>query len=173
MEITTLGVIVPIIVGLITILGTLTGAFKWLWLKIVHLFKGSEELALRIPKKTLVMVPVPGHGAYWWHMGSLAEKPAMQIVGHYTITNVTKLGIVPTVAKLKKPRSLGHVMVREITSQMHGSFVIPPSATTDLQFDFWIVPPVRKEGEPFVADVAVLDQFGNEHWLRRIEFVYR
>jgi hypothetical protein len=172
MEINTLSVVIGIIVGLLTIVGALSGAFKWLWQKVGGFFKGSDELALNVPRKTLVILPKAGGRSCWWHMGGMGEKPAMQIVAKYTVTNVTKIGIVPTVARMRKPASLGHVMVRQIDSQMHGSFLIPPGETTDLHLDFWLVPPVRKEGETLVADVAVLDQFGNEHWIRRVEFVY-
>ena len=33
-------------------------------------------------------------------------------------------------------------------------------------------PPLRDKGQSFVADVAILDQFNNRHWLRKVRFEY-
>jgi hypothetical protein len=30
----------------------------------------------------------------------------------------------------------------------------------------------REQGKPFKADIAIIDQFGNEHWLNGMEFPY-
>lgn len=54
----------------------------------------------------------------------------------------------------------------------YGSYMIPEGRVSYLRFDFWIMPPVRNKGETFKADVAIMDQFGNEHWIKNIEFQY-
>jgi hypothetical protein len=33
-----------------------------------------------------------------------------------------------------------------------------------------LVPPAVEKGKTLVADVALVDQFGNEHWIRGLEF---
>lgn len=172
MEITTLSIVVGIIVGVMTIVGAVSGFFKWLRAAVKRALAGGNSYLLDVPKKTLVILPKAQPNSCCWHMGAVANRPAMQITGRYTVTNITKLGIMPTVARLKKPPTLGHVMVQDTDSNLHGSFHVPPGATTDLSFDFWVVPPVRREGEPFTVDVCIIDQFGNAHWLRRIQFSY-
>jgi hypothetical protein len=35
-----------------------------------------------------------------------------------------------------------------------------------------MIPPERRKGEPFRADIAIIDQFGNEHWLKKVDLEY-
>jgi hypothetical protein len=126
-----------------------------------------------IPRKTVIIPPNPNTHATWWHMGSSAGKPAMQVVGQsFKATNITKYGIYLCAAKMKTPRLFGHVSVKDSKSQYHGFYEIPPGGISDISFDFWIIPPVKEEGKSFKADVAIIDQFGNEHWIKGIEFIY-
>jgi hypothetical protein len=43
-------------------------------------------------------------------------------------------------------------------------------ATTEASADFWIRPPVRKEGQALKATIASIDQFGNEHQVKNVVF---
>jgi len=172
MDITKLNVIIGIIVGVGTILGFVTGFFS----KVLNWIKNKikkEPNVFDIPKKTIIIVPIPYSNATWWHMGSSRDKPAMQIVGGFTVTNITKYDILLTVAKMKKPKkSLGPVSVKDVNSQYHGNYPIPPGTTTNMTFDFWIIPPFKEKGENFTADIKILDQFGNEHLIKKVEFKY-
>ncbi len=105
-------------------------------------------------------------------MGSEGGKPAMQVVGRFHVTNITKYKVILAAVKMKKPRHLGSVTVKDSESNYHGRYQIPPGGFTDMSFDFWINPPFKKEGESFTADIAVLDQFGNEHWIKNVHFIY-
>ena len=51
--------------------------------------------------------------------------------------------------------------------------IIPPGTTTEVHSDFWLTPPVKKERETVRVDIALVDQFGNEHWVKGVEFKYR
>ena len=172
MDINKLNLIIGIVVGIVTILGFVTGFFSKVWNWIKNKVK-KESPVLDIPKKTITIVPKPHANATWWHMGSTKGEPAMQIVGEYTVTNITKYNILLTVAKMKKPKkSLGPVMVKDVNSQYHGNYPIPPGATTNMNFDFWIFPPFKAKGESFTADIKILDQFGNEHLIKKVAFKY-
>jgi hypothetical protein len=94
----------------------------------------------------------------------------MQVVGEFLITNITRLNIIVPVVKLRKPKVLGFVTVRAVDSNVHGQFSIPPGHMTDLKFLLWITPPVKRPGETLKVDVALVDQFGNEHWMKDVEF---
>jgi len=63
-------------------------------------------------------------------------------------------------------------MCRKSGENIYGSYMIPDGATTDLSNDFWIIPPYKEKGQAFAADIAILDQFGNEHWIKNVEFPY-
>ena len=134
--------------------------------------KPRDKMTYNIPKKTLVFTPMPHPKSTWWHMGTSSGKPAMQISGRFRATNITKGNVLCAVAKIKKPKILGYVAVQDMNSNYFGSYPIPPGGSTEMSFDFWITPPIKNEGEDFVADVAILDQFGNHHWIKKIEFKY-
>jgi hypothetical protein len=50
--------------------------------------------------------------------------------------------------------------------------MIPTGGKTDLRFHFRVMPPVSEKGQSFKADIAIIDLFGNEHWIKGIEFPY-
>jgi len=165
---------VALVIGLLTILGTIFGWFGNAWRYISSLFKQKPAVGvIDVPSKTMILIPVSRHNALWWHMGAMGDQPAMQIVGDLNVTNISKYGVFVMGAKLRKPKAVGHALVREHDSNMYGTkHVIPQGAVSDLRFDFFVQPPVRENGEVFTADVAIIDQFGNEHWLKDLEFKY-
>ena len=125
---------------------------------------------IKIPKKTIIIIP---NYDTFWHMGSSSDKPAMQIVGRFQVTNITKNDILLTSAIIKKSKTQGLVMVKDYQSNYYGDYnKIPAGHTTNITIDFWISPPFKKEGESFVSDIAILDQFANKHWIKQIEFKY-
>jgi hypothetical protein len=172
MDISNINLIIGIIVGIGTILGFVTGFFSKIYNFIRRKIK-KDSAVFEIPKKSIIIVPKTHPNATWWHMGSTKGEPAMQISGDFTVTNITKYNILLTVAKMKKPKSLGHVMVKDTESEYHGSYPIPSGATTRMSVDFWIIPPFKEKGESFAADIAILDQFAIEHWIKKVEFKYR
>jgi hypothetical protein len=152
---------IPVIKSIIELLAVI-------WSFIRKLFGGKvkSDVQFDIPKKTIIVTPVPGHFNTWWHMGSWSGSPAMQVVGDFNVTNITKYNIFLCAAKMKKTKQLGHVTVKEFNE-------IPPMRDSALRFHFFVFPPLKKEGENFTTDVAIIDQFGNEHWIKGIDFVYR
>src|SRR5262249_34925370 len=99
-------------------------------------------------------------------------KPIMQVRGAFIITNADQAFDVTVVSvKMKQPKVLGTVKVRkDPESYDYGAYPVARGKTTNMTFEFLIDPPCKAEGETFVADVAVLDQFGNEHWQENVEF---
>ncbi len=167
-------VVVGLVISLLTILGTIFGWFgkAWRWASLLFSHKPPVGL-IDVPSKTMVLIPVSRQNELWWHMGSMGGKPAMQIVGHLNVTNISKYDVVVMGAKLRKPKAVGHAFVRahdsNVYSQAHS---IPMGGLSELSFDFFVQPPVKEEGILFKADVAIIDQFGNEHWLKGLEFPY-
>jgi hypothetical protein len=141
----------------------------WRWLRSR---RRPTENALAIPRVTVRLVRQPWPNATSWHLGSRGEVPVMQLMGGFLVTNVTELDVLVPVVKLRRPTALGMVTVKAADSALHGQFRIPPRATTDLRFLLWVEPAVRHQGETFQGDIALIDQFGNEHWVKKVEFVY-
>jgi hypothetical protein len=126
-----------------------------------------------VPLKTMILIPVARQNALWWHMGTMGGQPVMQIVGDLNITNISRYGLFVMGAKLREPKAVGHALVRAHDSDMYDTKnAIPEGAISDLRFDFYVQPPFTEEGKSFKADVAIVDQFGNEHWLEGLEFSY-
>ena len=73
-----------------------------------------------------------------------------------------------------KPSANGRVLARAHgdSSMYSTTHIILQRSVSDLRFDFFVQPPVCEVGKPFKADVAIIDQFGNEHWLKGLEFQY-
>jgi hypothetical protein len=166
-----MNLLVGLIIGGLTTVGVISGFFNRSWEKIRGKSRGGDY-AIHNPSKTIAIAPSPSPNSTHWHLGGIAGQPLMQVVGHFLVTNITGLNVIVPVVKLRKPKVLGFVTVRAANSDAHGQFHIPPGHTTDLMFLLWITPPVKNPGETLKADIALVDQFGNKHWLNNVEFHY-
>lgn len=138
-----------------------------MWL--VDKMPGKKE---KVPSQTLKFVLQP-QGA-WWHMGGKDSNPAMQIHADYYATNITSGQVFVTIAFIKKPKAETRPHVQHPTGNIFGSrYPILPGQTTELSLSFFVKPPARKEGESFKTDILVLDQYGNEHRIKNVEFPYQ
>lgn len=166
--------VIATIVGLLTALGTIFGWFGKAWCWVSQLFKPKPPVGVvDVPSKTMVLIPVSRQNALWWTMGSVGDQHAMQIVGDLNVTNISECDVTVMGAKLRKPTAAGHALVRAQDSDMYDTtYVIPRGAVSDLRFHFFVQPPACEKGKTFKGDVAIVDQFGNEHWLKGLEFPY-
>lgn len=147
---------------------------------IVAAIKWGRELARRVwhfltrfrprvPRETIRLVP--NTHRMWWGFGSISGKPAMQVVGHWHVTNIIDRPVMIPRAFLSRPRTEGlMVLVRQYNGRTFGQYFIPAGATTELSADFWVTPPICREGEDFKAAVSVVDHFGNEHKVKGVVF---
>jgi hypothetical protein len=173
-DLESISTIVTIGVGILTALGVVFGWFGKVWRWGISFFKPKPPVGtIEIPSKTLILLPISRQNALWWQMVLMGDQPAMQINGALNATNISEYGIVVVGAKLRKPKAIGHVLVSSHDSYMCSSKqVIQKGAVSGLSFDFLIQPPVCKKNKSFKADVAIIDQFGNEHWLKGLVFQY-
>jgi hypothetical protein len=77
------------------------------------------------------------------------------------------VGALVTSAKMRRPKTSGFAHVPGADNNL-----IESRCVAELSFDFWMIPPERRKGEPFRADIAIIDQFGNEHWLKKVDLEY-
>jgi hypothetical protein len=116
-------------------------------------------------------VILPHQRSHWWHMGRAGDqKPAMQIVSYWYVTNRMDQPIKILNAYIKKPRTSGHISLKDVHSVYHGSYPVPPRTTTDLHANFWIHPPFCKEGKDFKVDIVFVDQYGQKRMIKNVEF---
>jgi hypothetical protein len=169
LDLQTIYILVGLAAAVLAIFGEITGFFKW----IINLYRRIQQFPttnIAIPKKTVILIPIPN--GLWWHMGGRGNEPVMQIVGDLNVTNISKYGIYLKAVRLRKPKTDGHVMLRAHQANVYGNYMIPKGAVRDLRFDIFVEPLICEKGKPFKADVAIINQFGNEHWLKGLEFRY-
>ena len=156
------------IAAIVTILGGVFAAFKWGRGFMVGVWRFVTRYKPKVPRETIRILPQM-HGC-WWGNGSVSGKPAMQVVGRWHVTNITGDNVRLLGAKLLKPKTEGNVLTRHPRENIFGSYPILPGETTEVTSDFWVIPPVRKEGEDFKTSVVLIDQYGNEHKTKNVIF---
>lgn len=162
--------VVGVLSGILAIIGYFTGFFRWVFGKTLARFRRSPYLPL--PSRSVVIVPGSQRGS-WWHLGKSADQPAMQMSAEFKATNITRYEVLLVAAKLRRPKRLGMVLTRKPGDRLYGEYRIPPGDTTDISVDLWVIPPVCEKDKTFVGDIAILDQFGNHHWINKLAFEYR
>ena len=107
----------------------------------------------------------------------MGDLPGMQVVADFNVTNTWKKDIRLAGAPLRfRHRIFFHRLVRgdtgvkDLSSQYSGNYRIPPNEMTWVRVHFMY--PERKAPEvgDFIADVAIIDQFNNHHWVCKLTF---
>jgi len=155
-----LAALVAVIGGIIAV--TKAGR-KWIKRKWQSLTRYKPKL----PRET--MRAIPKERSAWWSLGSVKGKPAMQVVSDWFITNISNQDVLICGVKITKPRINGSILVRHPYQNIYGSYRIPPNFTTDARIDFWIQPPIRREGEELAAKFELKDQLGNVHRTQKVK----
>jgi hypothetical protein len=111
-----------------------------------------------------------------WRMGNINEQPAMQISADVYLTNITqedvfvfKTYFVPYTRNGWFPSSLpveGNAFVknRVVAGRAPAKHIIPPGFTYEGHADWWIQPPINREGQTLTGRGCFVDQYDNEHW---------
>ena len=162
---------IGLLASAVAVLLYIKGAFAWAFEKIKKIFRPSSA-TYDIPRKTLILLQ-PQHNATWWHMGAMGKEPAMQVVADLRVTNISRYNILISAVKLKMPKVIGHAGIIDHAVEENGEFLIPENGTCRVRFHCWVVPPVKQKDQDFVADIALIDQYGNEHWMKKVKFTYK
>ncbi|GAH97605.1 unnamed protein product, partial [marine sediment metagenome] len=149
-------------------------AHGWAWCR--SRLAPKLELA-SFPRQTITAIQQPRINALWWSMGTLGDKPMLQIVGDFNATNVWSANVRLAGALIRYRRwgvllrtERGDTSVKDLYSQYSGNYPIPPNEMTWIRVAFHFVPRHRAPKPWFKADVAIIDQFGNLHWIRGVTF---
>jgi len=150
-----------------------TVAYILILRKRARKLKNQFENYPEIPSRTLVPLLKASQAEYWWSLGSQGNTPAMHIHAEFIVTNITEHGVFLTGAKVRKPAFRGYVLTKRIDSDLYDWFAIPAKQTTFAFASIWGSPPFKEKGESFTTSLAIIDQFGNEHWIENLQFIYR
>lgn len=154
------------------IVSAIAQAFAWCRTRL-----GGKDQAPGLPKRTVVAIQEPRINALWWSLGSMGDKPMLQVVGDFSTTDVWTDNVRLAGALIRYRRwgvlsrtERGDTMVRDLRSQYSGNYPIPPNQMTHVRVSFHFVLGHREPGKRFRADVAIIDQFDNRHWLKGLTF---
>ena len=118
-----------------------------------------------VPRKTVKFISKMTYGYEGdWDKGEVRGEPAMHVHSKWYATNVTDESVWILRAYLVKPRTEeAMVLTQSPESNMFGKFPILPGGPSEVSVNFWIQPPIRKEGESFKGQIVFIDQFNNKH----------
>lgn len=171
--------ITTIVLNSLGILGKIASALRAALRALGHLLHRAPALPDGVPARTVAIVQQPRINALWWSEGSISGRPMLQVVGDFNITNLWSKDIKLAGALLRYKRWLvltrtirGDSSVKDLKSVYSGTYHIPPNQMTWLRVSFYFIP---RDGMPtslgvFNASVAVIDQFGNHHWVENLSF---
>ena len=134
--------------------------------RVKHLQVGSS-----IPTQTLAILLRHERSAYYWSGDSHGGKPSTTLTAMFIVTNKTDIDIRPSGARSRKGTASGWVSVKGDDSRMFEWTDIPPRKVVLADVEIRLRK-VLKEGQSFKTDIAILDQFGNENWIRGVEFFH-
>lgn len=157
-----IAIIVTILAGVLALTKWGRYVYQKIWYSIIRYWP-------KIPRETMRIV-VQYHSC-WWHLGTKNGKPAMQVHGILNIVNISDFNISICEVSIKKPKIVGYVMTRHSREDIYGDYPIPPYFKTKAAVDFWIQPPICKEGEQLIVDLIFVDQFTNRHRINKIIFM--
>jgi hypothetical protein len=185
MDWTQIGIIAAVLVTLSTALLNVTGALEKLFKTVggvwVAMFRKSATPS-HPPSRTLIAIKQPSGNALWWHMGSTggaAPQPLMQVSADFNVTNIWNQDILIASAAIRvrrwwRPARIetadAMVLVKDQNSQYSGQYPIAPNVMSKVRVGFMIQPPPLSQGKTLIADVALVDQFNNSHWLIGLKF---
>jgi len=155
-----IGVIVTSLgVVFVAVLGLSRKVRDWITRRVAFSAQG-------VPRRTITTV-LQNEELCWWNEATMQDQPAMQVHGDVMVANISDKWISLPVAQIGKSRTLGTATIKNHTSTLQ------PSERAPCGFMFFVQPPVKMKGKTFIADVALVDQFGNSHWMRKMKFVFR
>jgi len=160
--------ILYVLAAVVTILGGFAAFSKWGRNKYKKLWHFLTRYRPKVPRETVRLTPQYRNNR--WSLESSKGKPTMKVVCYLYITNVSDVDVLICEVSIRKPKTVGHIIVSHPDQDIYGNYLIPPDCTTDARANFLIQPPICKEDDLLVVDIDFVDQFGNSHRVRKVEF---
>ena len=178
MDLKQLSIVIGVLLGATTVLlnlGKILGAIGTAWTWLFRRPHSGDSAA--IPTRTIVPIVESRINALWWAVATAEKSKFRQVVGDFVVTNTWSKEVLLVNALIRYRHWLvfskttkGEVMVKSLTSPFSGRYPIPPHGTTTFRAHFMCPVPSAPEAGDFVADIAVVDQLNNHHWIKRLRF---
>ena len=138
---------------------------------------------IKIPKQTLMLLPVTRPFPLRWQLAQSGTRQGMYFSGSLQATNTSNYNIHVSGIKLLSP---SNVELEEVdwtvaedlnwnaatpkTESYRSKRLIPVGRLWEVGFECFVTPVTGTPGQTLSAEIAILDQFGNEHVLRDLQF---
>ena len=158
----------------------------FLWNRAADLVKGLTKVVqwffkrppasggFRVPKKTIIAMPIARSTALCWSSASVNGKPCTQLVFDLQLTNISDCGIRISDFKILKPKLtvLDSLLTVEDANTRFFSpnTIIPKGSIAPSRFVLFVAPPFDNTQKPTKIDIALYDQFSNAHVLKNLSF---
>jgi hypothetical protein len=156
---------------------------------IVLNLKHSKKTRFKRPKKTIKIESSPDFDNFFWnpwYTGGDENTIGMLLTGVCKVENIVDYDIWLAAVEMRKQKFLGSILVKidlvnsyyKIVNDPYKIRGIPKKASANIIFRLSlipaesVIPDAKKKKENFKTDIAIIDQFGNKHWRRNIEFKY-
>ncbi len=121
------------------------------------------------PTRAIEMELRPDGPATWSPATIVSDRPMVQLIAELAVVNGSECKVMLVAARLRKPPTEGLVRVHDRDRGLTGTRALEPFASARASA-FFFVPLAPPSGTNVVADVGLVDQFGNTHWLEKIRF---
>lgn len=124
------------------------------------------------PLKTLTIANVNPTHSCWWHMGKMNNDDAMQVAADFLLTNISEKDIRLSGVLINKAKKIRGMVLIKGDRYSSTNYVIPPGVSVEVSSITFIHPPTVSVGKSYEDDIAIVDNYGNEHWLDHCHFDY-
>ncbi|HAZ7574480.1 hypothetical protein OQJ02_00320 [Legionella sp. PATHC032] len=124
------------------------------------------------PLKTLTIASVNRTHSCWWHMGKMNNNDVMQVVGDFLLTNISNQDIQLSGVLINKKKKIKGMVLIKGKKYASAHYLIPSGVSVEVNSMTFIQPPVNEIGQIYQDDIAIIDNFGNEHWFDKCRFDY-
>jgi len=129
------------------------------------------------PRRTIVAIEQPRPNALSWGFSKSGTTPTRYAIADFNVTNIWTQDIRLAGALLRYRHRLlahrtarGQTLVKDFQSEYSGDYPLRPDQMTWVRVSFLDPLAAEPPAGDFIADVAIIDQFGNHHWHRRLRF---
>jgi hypothetical protein len=112
----------------------------------------------------------PDGPATWSAATIVNDRPMVRLCADVNVVNTSDTKVILISAKLKKPATEGLIRVHDPRSGTTQTRALDPFASACASVFFFVPISPPPAGTTVVADVGLVDQFGNTHWLEKVRF---
>jgi hypothetical protein len=122
------------------------------------------------PTRAIAIELRPDGEATWNPATIVSDRPMVQLLADFAVVNASDAKVLLVSARLRKPATEGLVRVHDRDGGTAATRALEPFASARASVFFFVPISPPPAGANVVADVGLVDQFGNTHWIEKVRF---